>query len=283
MTDLHPNEGSLTAKDGLNLFRRTWLPPDSTPIRAHVALVHGYSDHSGRYGALVDALVRAGIAVHGFDYRGHGRSDGRRGHCDAFSQYHDDLEVFLAHVKPQLLGKRLFVFSHSHGGLIVASFAIARGLEGVAGLVFSAPFLRLAFSPPRFKVLAARVLNRIIPFFPIGNELKVEQLSRDTAWNQETARDPLYGHTTTPRWFAQALKTQLEVLARANEIRTPCLVLHGSADPIAAPAATQEFFAKLGASDKKLTIHEGFLHELANDLGKERVLAEVAAWIGQRM
>lgn len=273
----------LLAQDGLRLFRTEWLPPDAAAIRAHVAVVHGYSDHSGRYGPLVEALTRAGLAVHAFDYRGHGRSAGRRGHCDVFSQYLDDLDVFLAHVRSQLGGRKLFLFCHSHGGLIVAAAAIARRLDDVAGVVFSAPFFRLAFVPPRFKVLAARLLDRIIPFFPIGNELQVEQLSRDDAWNRETARDPLYGQTTTPRWFAQAMKTQVEVLARANEIRTPCLVLHGSADPIAAPAATREFFAKLGSSDKTLTIHEGLLHELIHDLGKEKVLAEITAWLAARI
>ncbi len=279
MADLRVSEGVFPSRDGLKLFGRDVLPPGDAAIRAHVAVVHGYSDHLGRYEAVFEKLAGSGLAVHAFDYRGHGRAEGRRGHCDSFRQFHDDLDAFLARVRPQSSGRPLFLLSHSHGGLMVLSWAIARGADGIAGAVFSAPFLRLAFQPPRLKLWAARILERVLPAFPLGNELQVTQLTRDPEWQRRTEADPLYGHVTTPRWFAQALATQDEVLRRAAEFRLPALFLHGTADPIADPDATRQLVDALGSTDKKLSCYDGFLHEILNEVGKERVRAEILDWI----
>ena len=46
-----------------------------------------------------DALVADGFAVHGFDYRGHGRADGRRGFCDKWPDYLDDMAAFWERVR----------------------------------------------------------------------------------------------------------------------------------------------------------------------------------------
>src|SRR6266566_1638425 len=88
------DEGFFTAKDNSRLFWVYDLPEESVQPKAHVALVHGYGDHCGRYSKTIEALVKQGYAVHAIDYRGHGQADGRRGHCDAFDQFVDDVELF---------------------------------------------------------------------------------------------------------------------------------------------------------------------------------------------
>src|SRR5437762_13963804 len=63
--------------DGLPLFFELHQP--ETRARAIVVIVHGYGEHSGRYGEVADRLVASGFAVLAFDYRGHGRSPGQIG------------------------------------------------------------------------------------------------------------------------------------------------------------------------------------------------------------
>ena len=43
-------------------------------VRATVQIVHGASEHSGRYGRLAQRAHRAGLAVYAMDLRGHGRT-----------------------------------------------------------------------------------------------------------------------------------------------------------------------------------------------------------------
>src|SRR5258708_26482380 len=85
------DEGFFNAKDNLRLFWESDLPDQP---KAHLGIVHGYADHSGRYRKFIDALVADGFAVHAFDYRGHGQAGGRRGYCGKFSEFIDDLYAF---------------------------------------------------------------------------------------------------------------------------------------------------------------------------------------------
>ncbi|MFC2018819.1 alpha/beta fold hydrolase [Chloroflexota bacterium] len=60
-------------------------------------VVHGLAEHSGRYGNLVDYFVPRGYAVFSLDHRGHGKSEGLRGYVDRFTDYLDDLKIFMDH------------------------------------------------------------------------------------------------------------------------------------------------------------------------------------------
>ncbi|EAQ86510.1 hypothetical protein CHGG_07763 [Chaetomium globosum CBS 148.51] len=64
-------EGTLEVK-GDSLYTKSWVPEG--PIKAKLIFIHGFSDHLGRYGAFFSALAARGIAVHGLDQRGWGRS-----------------------------------------------------------------------------------------------------------------------------------------------------------------------------------------------------------------
>jgi lysophospholipase len=277
--ELRLDEGFFAARDNLRLYWRTVRPGEASAVRAHVALVHGYGDHSGRYRELMEHLARRGFAVHAFDYRGHGQSDGRRAHVERFSDYVDDFEVLLGHARGDAEGQPLFAIGHSLGGLIVLRWALSARRDGIAGVVLFSPFLELAFQPPRLKVLAARLAERVLPWMPFSNELKESQLTRDRLIQQATRADPLYLHTTTPRWFFETAAAQQDAKARAALFTLPCLILHGEADPIAAPQASQRLFSASGSRDKALKTYEGMLHELFNEVGRERVFADLDAWL----
>jgi alpha-beta hydrolase superfamily lysophospholipase len=74
-----------------------------------------------------------------------------------------------------------------------------------------------------------------------------------------------------------------EALAAAPQFRRPLLLVHGEKDSVTSVAATREFFERAASADKTLTVYPGMLHETHNDLGRERVIADVIAWIEQRI
>ena len=59
---------SIRAADGLSLHVHTWRPSD--PPRLVVAIVHGGSEHAGRYERLAEDLTAIGALVIGADHRG---------------------------------------------------------------------------------------------------------------------------------------------------------------------------------------------------------------------
>ena len=85
------NHGYFQGVGGLRLHYRTW---EARAPRAAVIVVHGLAEHVGRYQELGRALAAEDIACFAHDLRGHGMSEGRRGHVRAFDVLLQDLERF---------------------------------------------------------------------------------------------------------------------------------------------------------------------------------------------
>jgi alpha-beta hydrolase superfamily lysophospholipase len=278
VADAGIDEGFFSARDGVRLF---WHTERASAPAGHVALVHGYAEHLGRHSEITRALVQAGYTVHLLDCRGHGQSGGKRAHVDRFDEYLSDLELFLARVKEQAAGSPVFLLGHSHGSLIAARYLLDRP-DAVRGVVLSAPYFRRKLHVPSLKVLAGKLLGRLLPSLPMKNELKPEQLTRDVRIQNATRADPLYQQIATPRWFNESNAAQETVLRRATEFVTPFLLLFGAADSIADPAGGRDFFEHSTSKDKQHKVYDGLLHELFHEPERDVVFRDVVGWLDQR-
>src|SRR5690606_24379849 len=127
---------------GVTLYAEVYVP--TTPPAAVALVVHGYAEHCGRYREVTNTLVGAGVAVLAYDYRGHGRASGRRGHIDAWSDYHDDLDAAIAQARQLAPGKPVILVAHSNGSLIsLRALTDPDRRPDVAAAVISSPFLAL--------------------------------------------------------------------------------------------------------------------------------------------
>ncbi|MBF5045569.1 lysophospholipase [Aggregicoccus sp. 17bor-14] len=275
----HHDEGFFNAKDNLRLF---WVLDVPEAPRAHVALVHGYGDHSGRYRPAIEALVADGFAVHSFDYRGHGRADGRRGHAERWQDFVDDLEVFWARVRRSAGAQKTFLLGHSHGGLMALQW-LSRDVQGLSGLVLSAPYLQLALSPPALKVAAARVVGTVLPWLPIKSGLKAADLTRDEAIQAATLSDPLYLDIATPGWFTQSSRAQVQTLASGPSVKVPLFLFCGEKDGVASTVASRAFFESVASADKTYKEYPGMRHEPLNEVGRDEVFRDISGWISRHL
>ncbi len=271
-------DGFLHSRDNLRLYWQRYTPPSP---RAAVAVVPGGGDHSGRYPALTAALVRAGFQASLLDFRGHGQSDGRRWHIDAFRDYLDDLDAFMAHVRAGAGGRKVLVVAHSQGALVAATWALGRD-RGVSAFALSSPYFRLKLEPPRLKVLGARVVGTVVPWLPISTDLRYEDLTSDEEMQRWTEADPLYGKATTPRWFTESQRAQREILRRAGDFKDPLLVMVGSEDRIADAGAGRAFYEAASSKDKRFERYEGMRHEIFNEQGRDRPISDTVAWLSAR-
>ncbi|HEY1906148.1 MAG TPA: alpha/beta hydrolase, partial [Myxococcaceae bacterium] len=274
----HHQEGRFSAPDGTRLWSERDVPDGA---RAHIVLVHGYGDHVGRYRTFRDAMLAERFAVHAYDVRGHGKSDGARGAVREFSEYTAELEAFVRATHALAGGLPLFIVAHSHGALITLRWLAGSGAEaaralGLKGLVLTSPYLGLAFTPPAWKTAPAALLSSIIPSLPIPTGLSSADLSRDPAWQRATDEDPLYGRKGTPRWFTEHTRAQQEVLAAGAGLRIPVLLMLPGEDRIASAAVSRRWFDTLTTPDRRLREWPSMRHEIFNELGKEDVYAETS-------
>jgi len=275
-------EGSLPGSPWLHKY--SVRPPQGVSTWAYLGVLHGYGEHIGRHRHFMRWMAERGVACYGLDFRGQGRSGGRRGFVGRWDEYLDDLRRFLS-VEALRVERReglpLFVLGHSHGGLVLAAAAL-EPLPGVDGCIFTAPYFRSRMHVPAPKVWVARVLDPIAPWMPVPSGLRDEWMSRDEAMVRDSREDPLRVRVATPRWYFESRRWQETVLRRAAEFRLPALILIGDADPVSDPRATHEFYERAGSEDKTFRIYPDRLHELLRDAGREEVFTQILEWMRDR-
>lgn len=271
--------GYFSSKDAVRLYWESTYP-NTAPI-AHVALVHGYADHSGRYHSTADALASRGMAVHAFDYRGHGQAEGRRGHVVHWGEYLQDLDQFWKRVLEQASSTPCFLMGHSHGGLMAVHY-LAKNPK-IRGAILSAPYLGLAIKPNPLQVLAAKAIGRFIPVLPQRLPIPPSELTRDVIEQAKVSKDPLYNRWLTVGWFLESQKAQAQALALGPELRMPIFVFCGEKDGVASTAVSHDFFQTVASSDKTWKQYTGMLHEPLNEVGREQVWHDIVEWIQKRL
>lgn len=281
MSDLKPVTHILTTPDGQRLHCPSWLPEGK--MQAGVVLVHGVGEHSGRYEGVTKVLLERGIALHGGDLRGHGRSTGRRAHIGRWDEYREDLRQRLEHLQKTEAGEKpLFLMGHSLGALVVLEAAVTRAMP-VAGLIVSgAPIHPAGVAKPHL-ILLARVLSVVWPTLRLRLPLRVRDLVSDEVVQTAWAEDPLLFSGVTARWGVEAMAAVERVKAGASSIEVPLLVLHGGLDPVNDKTGAEALFQAAGSQDKELKIYARSRHEPHNDIERAAVMEDLAGWVEARI
>lgn len=276
MTDPVPNSGFIRSKDGTQLYYCS-LPAREAP--ATLLFVHGYGEHCGRYEHVMRWFHGRGYDVSAFDYRGHGRSEGTRGHIARFREYIDDLDAFIGTTIGRLgTDHKVYLVGHSIGGLIAASYVLEQP-EGIDGVVLSSPCFGFAVKVGAVKNILGKGMSSIWPTLALPTGIPPEDLSTDPAVGRAYDADPLVNKNATARWYTEALTQQQTVLRHADRIRVPVLLLQAGSDRVADPDTSQNFIAALGSNDKEMQWYDGLYHEIFNEVQKEDVFSDLETWL----
>ena len=266
-----------TNPSGLRLRGRIW-EAEGEP-RAVVGLIHGLGEHIGRYDHVAEVLNKAGFSMIGTDLQWHGQSDGKRGHVPDFGNLLDDVFQTLERARVTFPGKPLFLYGHSLGGLM-ALYYVLKHKPDLAGVVATAPLLRLAHEPPIWQQKLLRGLRALNIHQSIPNGIDDTKLSRDINVVRAYRNDPLTHRQITPPLALGMLEAGEWCMAHANEFPIPLLLMHGDADQITSFKATEEF-ANLSPDRCTLKILPGVYHEPHNDPEKRDVLATITDWLNE--
>lgn len=276
MQQIEEHEEHIEAPDGLSLYLQAWRPDrDSAAV---LAAVHGQGVHGGRFRNLAEYFAPRGYAVYALDLRGHGRSEGARGHIRRFSDYLGDVSALLAAARQHEPGRPVFLLGHSMGGLIVLRYALDRP-EGLAGVIAAAPFLRRAFPVPAWKLVAGPILSSLWPGFTASNEVNPDHLSADPGVAAAYRADPLIHDRATARLYTELVAAQAATLSGAGRLALPALLLHGDADRLAAPEGTRLFYRQAHPDLCRYHRYQDGQHELLNEPGSDIVFRDLEAWV----
>jgi alpha-beta hydrolase superfamily lysophospholipase len=273
---MQQKEGTLKSTHNTNLYWRCWLP-DGKP-KAVILVAHGLAEHISRYSNLVNHVVPRGYAVYGVDHDGHGKSDGRKGYVERFQVFLNDFKAFDDFVRNENPGAKMFLLGHSMGGLL----AVAYGLEhqkDFAGMVVSAPLLKPGESITPATITLARIVSVLAPRMGVA-VLDSTFLSRDKSVVEAYDTDPLvYRGKISARLGAEMFDTMNKVQQQLSTLTIPVLILQGAADQLVNPAGGKMLYEGVGCQDKTYKLYDGFYHELCNEPDRDKVFADLDAWL----
>ncbi len=295
------------ASDGHELYTSTHAAGNP---KAHVHIIHGMAEHSGRYDRFIRSLVQEGYTVTAHDQRGHGKTAERNGMAgffaeqDGFSRVVSDVEEVVQHLRRSIGELPLVVIGHSMGSFVArrylqlysdrVSCAVLSGTGGHPGIALAAgklaarSFGRIKGKAEKNPFLGTLIFGSYNKSF-LGEPSKFAWLSRnpDTVKGFET--DPWCGFNMTSQFYVD-LFDGLDVIHRPAEVARirkslPVLFISGSVDPVGAKgsgvfqAAGQ--FQQAGMDTVKIYMAEEARHEVLHELDAETSQKVMIDWINE--
>lgn len=292
------DEQTFVDVDGIGVFYRRWVPKGD--VRAIVVIVHGASEHSGRYARFAEVLIGEGYAVYALDLRGHGRTaastgPGRIG-PRGMEGVLDDVGELIARARAEQGECPVVLFGHSLGSLVVHAFVQAHGddvdayvLSATMGPTDATPELAAGIRGAVDAGMADEPLDILGGFSSDGaaTRTKFDWLSRDPEEVDKYIADPLCGDDLPLTYgFVAAM---LESITEAQEAEgiacvpkhLPVLLITGEEDPVSDGAVQVRQVERL-LRDARLDVtakyYPGARHELLNETNRGEVHGDLVAW-----
>ena len=294
----------LQRPDGTRLHFLRWLPDGA--VRGTVQIVHGASEHSGRYGRLAVALADRGLASYAMDLRGHGRTAestgvGRfgPGGVDALVEDVREMNLLIEEAHP---GVPRVLLGHSMGSIIALAAAERDGRD-LVGLVLSGP---IGVAPHLTETVAA--LDEAVAAGAGDNALdalgafnqalepartRFDWLSRDPAEVDAYIADPLCGDDMplTAAYAAGVFRLAVESATPEAITRLPdglpVLILSGHRDPVGGAEAGQVTALAESLRARGLPVEQRVYpdarHEVFNETNRDEVTSDLLIWLDQRV
>ena len=285
----------------------TWLP-EGEP-KGVVQLVHGMAEHIARYDAPARYLAQRGYVVAGHTHLGHGHMAAIQGHFaddNGWGHLVDDVDVLRNRLELAYPNLPYFLLGHSMGSFVTRCYLRdhAKGMAGcvlsgtgyfpratvAAGLIVSGLVCRFGGAKKPSSLidkLAFSASNK--PFAP--NRTPFDWLSRDDAEVDKYIADPYCGFLFTGSGYRDLFRG-LKRLTDTSELRNipkemPLLLFSGDHDPVGnmgkGVKKVAEEFRQAGVTDVTVKLYPDGRHEMFNELNREEVYADLAAWLDQHL
>ena len=295
---------SLASPTGATL--NLYLSAAKETSRGVIQINHGLAEHAARYGRFAEAMSARGFHVYAHDHRGHGATrapDAPAGIFgkDGVNQVIADVAAVHDRIARDHPDLPVIVFGHSMGGLIALNFvlrhpgrAAAAAIWNVnltAGLVGRVALALLAWERLR---LGSDVPSRALPALTFqawarripDRRTEFDWLSRDPAEVDKYVADPLCGWNASVSMWTDVFRF---IMAGADD-RTfrdvprglPFNLVGGENDPASdggrAVRKLGQRLVRMGFSDVTTRIYAETRHESLNELNRDAITEEFAAW-----
>lgn len=242
--------------------------------RGAVTVLHDAGEHGGRSLELARALANCGWAVALPDLRGHGQSEGARGHSAGIKEVLRDIGDIQDHLAYRQPDAPKVLIGQGIGALYALAYACEEP-QAIAALILSAPLFEPHFSPPRASGGLLKMFKKPGPASPGSIGYQSSQLSSDAEQNELRSKDPLVHDVITLRAAEQASETAKRYRTELARLALPILILQGGEDPIAKSATTRA----IAGDQIEIAVFDGLRHDLFHETQRAAVIERVIGWL----
>ena len=250
---MHTETFEFTGFGGVKLPAILWLP-DGEPRRI-LQITHGMTEHIGRYEAFARNLTAQGIAVAGYDLRGHGQNPGNPGVASfgegGWEASLEDMHLFFEALSVRFIGVPHDMLGFSLGSFLLREY-LGRWCEGVSRAIIMGtgyqPSLVLSVMMAIVKGQIGKGgfdnttdLVRKLSFGTYNQKFKPNRtqsdwLCADTAQLDAYLADPLCRRDISSGLFWQLLgamkRTGSRAACKAWNKELPVMLISGQDDPV---------------------------------------------------
>ena len=304
----------ITSSDTSHYLHHTFFAPtaSATEIKATLLVVHGMSEHSGRYADFAQFLADKGIAVATYDQLGHGKTVKSASELGFFGEEHPvqsllkDVIVMADSLKAKHPEVPHFIMGHSMGSFIVRT-VMKHHAQDFAGAILMGsadadPLTKVMLpinkllakvAPKRPNTVFAKAMNKIF-----NSKLDNRISSSDFAWLSENQAsidayeaDPLAGFNFTNNGYMTLFNLMESALNKnwANTIAKdfPMLFISGKNDPIGNMGkGIDKIVNRLneqGFTAVEVKLYPHMRHEPLHELEKQLVYQDILEWLNSQL
>ncbi|MFC2117473.1 alpha/beta hydrolase [Bacteroidota bacterium] len=272
------NKYNFKSTDNLNLFVRSWQASEKPA--AVICLIHGLGEHSGRYSNLAEYFVKKNISVLAMDLRGHGLSDGKRGHTPNYECLLEDIKQLINKAKELYPDCPIILYGHSMGGTLALSYSQSY-YKDIKLLISTSPWLRLSFAPSKIKILLATLFSSLLPSLIQKTGLNPLHLSKNKVIVEQYTNDVLVHDKISVSTYLSIFNAGSNLM-KSKDIKIPCAILHGNEDKICSWQASSEF-AGNNKNFVEYKLWDGLYHELHNEDIHVEIYDYIYNWISKSL
>ena len=286
-----------------------WLP-ENKEVKKVLQISHGMTEHIGRYETLAEVMTEAGVAVAGFDLRGHGKNEGDK-KCASFGEGGWNCALEDIHIFYELMRKEFPETKHYMLGFSLGSFLLREYLTEYANDQIDGAIIMGTGNQPAFvlSILISVIRGEIkkagwdqttplvqnLSFGTYNNKFKPNRTSSDWLCADEVQldqyiADELCRKNISAGLFADLLESMKRTGAKkscANWRKDlPVLILSGSDDPVGNMGkGVQALYKQLkanGLQQVRMELFSGARHDLLHEEksgAAARVREIISAWV----
>ncbi|XP_072997403.1 caffeoylshikimate esterase-like [Typha latifolia] len=283
-------EEFITNSRGVKQFTCRWLPEKMEP-KALIFICHGYAvECSITMKGTGTRLAKAGYAVHGIDYEGHGKSSGLQGYISNFDNLVGDCSDHFMSIceKPENKKKQRYLLGESMGGAVIL---LLHRKESTYwnGAVLVAPMCKIVddMKPHPIAISILKKLTAVIPKWKLVPSQDIIDMSYKNPEKRKEIRSNKYCYKGATRLMTgkELLRVSLDIENNLNQVSLPFLIVHGEDDKVTDPSVSKLLYESASSEDKAFKLYPGMWHALTSGEPPENinlVFRDIVAWLDDR-